>query len=467
MQSIKNIDPKKATGCDNIPGKLIRIAYRELSVPFCNLMNTCIAMRTFPTPFKFADVSPIFKSDDNMNKGNFRPVSILSILSKLYEGILNDQMLDHFREIFDVLLSTYRRHYSCQTILLKFVEDVKSALDGGNKMGTAFMDLSKAFDCLPHGRLIVKLHAYSFSMSACELLSNYLSNRQQCVKILNNRSTWRTLSKGVPQGSIHGPLLFNVFMNDMFLFMKNCNFYNYADDNFVSRSSPDVNVILSNLKNDCQISLKWFDDNGMKANPSKFKFMIISLEYIEPQELMISEDVCLQSQTDIKVLGVTIDHRLTFNEHISVCTLTAARQLNALFLVSRYLDTKSKSILYNSFVASNFNYCPRVWHFCGVTNNNKLEKIQERSLRILFNDYESDVHDLLDSIGGQTLALRRLKYMLLEVYIYGDSNLASSQPRPQYDACVDGESTNREPVGRSSPGKHPHPQEPSIVRKVW
>ena len=205
-------------------------------------------------------------------------------------------------------------------------------------------------------------------------------------------------------------------MNDMFLFMKNCNFYNYADENFVSRSSPDVNVILSNLKNDCQISLKWFGDNGMKANPSKFKFMIMSSEYIEPQELMISGDVCLPSQIDIKVLGVTIDHRLTFNEHIRVCTLKAARQLNALSRVFRYLDTKSKSILYNNFVASNFNYCPLVWHFGGVTNNIKLEKIQERSLRILFNDYESDVHDLLDSIGDQTLALRRLKYMLLEVY---------------------------------------------------
>ena len=235
------------------------------------------------------------------------------------------------------------------------------------------MDLSKAFDCLPHGLLIAKLHAYGCSMSACELISSYLCNRQQCVKILNNRSTWRTLSKGVPQGSILGPLLFNVFMNDMFLFMKSCNFYNYADDNFVSRSSPDVNVILSNLKSDCQMSLKWFDDNGMKANPSKIKFMIMSSENIEPQILTISDDVCLQSQTDVKVFGITVDYRLTFNENIRICTLQAARQLNALSRISKYLDTKSKSVLYHSFIASNFNYCPIVCHFCGVVNNNKLE----------------------------------------------------------------------------------------------
>ena len=153
----------------------MKIACKELAVPICNLMNACIAMKTFPTPFKFADVSPIFKSDDNLNKGNFRPVIILSILSKWYESALNEQMLDNFRKIFDALSSAYRQHYSCQTILLKFVEDVKSALDGGHRVGTIVMDLSKAFDCLPHGLLIAKLHVYGCSMTACELISNCLS----------------------------------------------------------------------------------------------------------------------------------------------------------------------------------------------------------------------------------------------------------------------------------------------------
>ena len=146
----------------------------------------------------------------------------------------------------------------------------------------------------------------------------------------------------------------------------------------------------------------------MKANLSKFKSMIMSSENIWPKILTISEDVCLQSHTNVTVLGITVDYRLTFNVHIRICTLKAARQLNALSRLSKYLDTKCKGVLNHSFIVSNSSYCPIVWHFFGVINNNKLDKIQERSLHIIFGDYESNVHDLLDSFGGQTLALRRL-----------------------------------------------------------
>ena len=121
------------------------------------------------------------------------------------------------------------------------------------KIGALFMGVSKAFDCLPHGLLIAKPHAYGLSTAACHLMFSYLKGRRQRVKISNSRSSWKLLTKGVPQGSILGPFLFNVFMNDLFLFIQNCKLYNYADYNSMIYSSPDINAILTNLKHDCKM----------------------------------------------------------------------------------------------------------------------------------------------------------------------------------------------------------------------
>ena len=278
------------------------------------------------------------------------------------------------------------------------------------------MDLSKAFDCLPHGLLIAKLHAYGLSEAACETMFDYLKDRKQRVKILNHRSSWKELTKGVPQGSLLGPFLFNVFINDLFLFIDKCKLYNYADDNSLMYSSSDLNCIFANLQIDCNNAIDWFTVNGMKANPSKFQFMVISSERIEQKFLDIGNGITLQSEPSVKVLGVTIDDRLQFSEHVSACCSKAARQLNALSRISRHINLKSKSIIYNSFIASNFNYCPLVWHFCGAANSNKLEKLQERSLRILYNDFHSPIQSLIDKLGQGTLLSNRLKYFILEVF---------------------------------------------------
>ena len=167
---MKQFDIKKATGYDNIPGEIIRLAHKELSVPFANLINTSLSRNIFADVMKCAEVSPIFKKDDNLLKGNFRPVSILTSISKIYENVLNHQLLGHFYAIFNDLLSAFRKGHSCQSLLLKFVEDMKNALDQKHAVGALFMDLSKAFDCLPHGLLVAKLHAYGLSPAACCLL---------------------------------------------------------------------------------------------------------------------------------------------------------------------------------------------------------------------------------------------------------------------------------------------------------
>ena len=138
-------------------------------------------------------------------------MSVLTAISKTYETVLNDQMVNHFCALFNYLLSAFRKLYRCQTLVIGFIEDLKSALDTNMKIGAVFMDLSKAFDCLPHGLLIAKLHAYGPSTAGCHMMFSYLKGCRQRVKISNSRSSWKLLSKGVPKGSILDPFLFNVF----------------------------------------------------------------------------------------------------------------------------------------------------------------------------------------------------------------------------------------------------------------
>ena len=145
-RKLQMINIRKATGYDNIPAKLLRLAQNELTHPIANLINNIMAMNTFPDQLKCAELSPLFKKEDNLNKTNFRPVSILTGISKLYESVVNDQLLEYFSRLFNDLISAYRKGYSCQSLLVKCIDNWKNALDKQQHTGALFMDLSKAFD---------------------------------------------------------------------------------------------------------------------------------------------------------------------------------------------------------------------------------------------------------------------------------------------------------------------------------
>ena len=157
----------------------------------------------------------------------------------------------------------------CQSTLLRLVEDWRQAMDRRDYVAAILMDLSKAFDCLPHDLLLGKLSAYGLSSSACELVRSYLCNRKHRVKLGPHRSEWANTNKGVPQGSILGPLLFNIFINDIFNVLNKSTLYNYADDSTLSYSHENADTLIQVLQCDCSAILKWFDRNQMKANPDK------------------------------------------------------------------------------------------------------------------------------------------------------------------------------------------------------
>ena len=211
-------------------------------------------------------------------------------------------MDDYFRVLFHPFLSAYRKGYSCQSTLLALTEDWRQSLDGGHFVGAILMDLSKAFDCLPHRLLLEKLRAYNLAESAVSLLP-VLSDREQCVKIGNAQSASLPMCKGVPQGSIIGPLLFNIFINDIFHFTHHTKLYNYADDNTISYSSPHLGSAL----------VDWFAANQMEANPEKFQGIAVGKKAYDKKPTFNIQGADIECTDDVKLFGVTIDYRMNFD----------------------------------------------------------------------------------------------------------------------------------------------------------
>ena len=413
---ISNLNIKKSTGVDKISAKLLKACVSSLSSTISNLINTTYKHSHFPAGLKQAQVLPLYKKKDPLSKENYRPVSLLPIISKIYERNMHDQLSEYLDSSFNPFLAAFRKGFGCQSTLLRLLEDWRKALDNHDCIAAILMDLSKAFDCLPHGLLIAKLKAYGLSEGAVKLLDSYLSDRSQQIRLGPHTSSWEKLFKGVPQGSILGPLLFNVFINDIFYFIVQCILYNYADDNTLSFIHKDLVYLKSVLEQESLFLISWFDKNFMKANPEKFQAICIGKNTHDNIDSFQVGQTNIKCDDNVTLLGVNLDFMLKFDAHVSEICKKASKQLAVLKRLGRFLTKQGKLVIYNSFIASNFSYCPLAWHFCSASSTNKLEKVQERALRFINNDYSSPLSDLLKSTNTQPLHVRRLQQMACEVY---------------------------------------------------
>ena len=201
---MQNLNIAKATGPDDIPARVIKVAAKQLAPSFTSVVNNCITQGIFPFDMKKADITPVYKKLDLLMKDNYRPVSVLCTLAKLFEHILANQLNSHFNKIFDKFISAYRKMYSCENILTSVIDLWRGALDKNMVVGSVLMDLSMAFDCLPHRLLIAKLKAYNVSNSACTLIASYLTGRRQRVKVTGQKSGVQH-EKVYPKGVGLGP----------------------------------------------------------------------------------------------------------------------------------------------------------------------------------------------------------------------------------------------------------------------
>ena len=349
-----------------------------------NLINKMIEKCEFPDILKMADVTPIHKKDERTSARNYRPVSVLPTLSKIFEKLLYQQTNCYIDQYLSEKTSGFREGFSAQHCLTVMIESMCKALDKGKIAAALLTDLSKAFDCILHDLLIAKMHAYGFNLGSLKLINSYLSNRKQRTKIDSSFSSWAEIILGVPQGSILGPLLFNIYINDIFFFIIESDIANYADDNTLYTSSRYCEETILKLEKDANILIKWFKDNGMKLNEEKCKLLILSKKS-NNTEIILGNETIKNSKSE-KLLGITIDEKLTFNKHIGNLCKKASQKLHALARISKYMDKDKLRTIMKAFITSQFGYCPLVWMYHSRKLNNRINKIQERALRLVYND---------------------------------------------------------------------------------
>ena len=224
------------------------------------------------------------------------------------------------------------------------------------------MDLSKAYCCLPHDLLIAKLGAYGLDRSSLRLLMEYLNSRKQRTKVGSFYNKWSEIKHGIPQGSVLGPLLFNIFKSNLFFVKGKSNIFNFADDNTLSSCGANSKTVLDNLTHDASKLLHWFKTNSMKANPENSQLMILGKKSYQPQKLFVNF-FTIDESDEVELLGLTFDKDLNFSKHIDKLCRNAPYKLHALRLIRKYLSLEKAKILGNVLIDSQFNYAPLIWMF--------------------------------------------------------------------------------------------------------
>ena len=270
-KDIENLDTKKSSTYGSIPATILKQCVNAYLPHLTNSINYSIQDSSFPQELKLSEVIPVYKKLNPLQKENYRPVSLLPPVSKVFERIIHKQITNYMTDKLAHSIAGFRKSHGTQNSLAMMLQKWKRALDKGGYVSALFMNLSKAFDTINHDLLIAKLKAYGFSKEALKLMKSYLKNWKQKVQINNKFSSERDVIAGLPDA----PLLFNLFINDLTFFIEQTTLSNYADDNNLSISGEDKQIVKSRLSSDFMIVKEWFFENYMILNPGKCYFICI------------------------------------------------------------------------------------------------------------------------------------------------------------------------------------------------
>ena len=303
--------------------------------------------------------------------------------------------------------------------MLMLVEDWKLAVDRKELVTILSTDMSKGFDSLSHSLIIKKLSAYGFRSGSLELIRSFFDKRSNRVKINGHTSDWRTMKRGCPQGSSFGPLLWNMFQNDIAFYVDESNLTIYADDHKMYVAGKNHEAVESKLKTQGQLALIWYKNNFLLANIDKFQSLTINPRNIDADNksnVLIIDDHKINKTEHIKLLGVYIDESLNFTKHTSETCTKASQKVGVLVRLRNLIPCQAKLIPYKTAIMSHLTYCHLVWHSCRSSDRRKIERVQERALRAVFKSTTETYEALLERAELPTLYNRRLQDVATLMY---------------------------------------------------
>ena len=410
LKELKNLKSSKATGLDKIPARILKDAAIHIAKPIAFIINLTISNGSIPYEWKTAKVTPIHKSDSKDDTNNYRPISVLPLLSKLMERAVQVQLVDFFTKnrVLSIHQSGFRKQHSTQTSITYLTDYILERMDNQHMTGAVFIDLSKAFDLVDHDCLLYKLDHYGVRGISKLWFENYLSSRSQKVKYKNTLSCSMNLEYGVPQGSILGPLLFVIYINDLPTALTKCKISMYADDTVIYCSDHKSATIMETLQTDLDNVVKWMEDGRLILNKSKTKCMLFGtyqkLNSVMDFNIKIGTDT-IEKVSKFNFLGITLDENLNWKEHVISISKKVNKRLGLLSRIRSCLTLKAAQCVYNSIIHPVFTYADTAWGELSQTCSESLQRIQNRAARIVAK--RSSSQESIDILGWVDLKTHR------------------------------------------------------------